>query len=242
MDEKEAEKTADSGQRAVDGESADNESRDSNSTCPNEGGVLGVEPLGRGVAQAAVGGEAAGDAGARGASPPPEEKTAELEARCSELEARNGELGEKCAELNDNYLRKAADFENFRKRTLEEKQKAIDFANQSLLLDIIPVLDDFERALAAASGAEKNEAGFDSLCDGIKMIAQRLSQTLENKWALKSFASKDAPFDPTRHEALMMEKSADAKEAVVMEEFAKGYTLKDRVVRTAKVKVLMPGD
>lgn len=155
-----------------------------------------------------------------------EEKIAALEA--------------KTAELSDQYLRKAADFENFRKRMQKEKQEAIDFANQNLLSDIIPVLDDFERALKAASESGKSESDFTALLDGIKMIEQRLSAMLENKWGLKRFDSKDAPFDPTRHEALAMEKSADIKEAVVLEDFMKGYTLKDRVVRTAKVKVLMP--
>ena len=148
----------------------------------------------------------------------------------------------KLADLNDQYLRKAADFENFRKRMLKEKQEAIDFANQNLLLDIIPVLDDFERAVKAANEGGKSETDFQNLLDGITMIQQRLSSTLENKWGLKRFDSKDAVFDPLRHEALMMEKSSDVSEAIVQEDLMKGYTLKDRVVRTAKVKVLMPLD
>ncbi|MDR0663434.1 MAG: nucleotide exchange factor GrpE [Spirochaetaceae bacterium] len=150
------------------------------------------------------------------------------------------ELEQKLAELNDQYLRKTADFENFRKRIVKEKQEAVEFANQSLLLDLIAILDDFERAISSAASSAKTEADFDAFCDGIVMIEKRLLGQLENKWGLKRFDSAGAPFDPGRHEALFMEKSAQVNEPTVQEDFAKGYTLKDRVVRTAKVKVLMP--
>jgi molecular chaperone GrpE len=167
-----------------------------------------------------------GTAAASDAAKSPEERIAELER--------------KVAELNDQYLRKAADFENFRKRVIKEKQEALDFANQSLLLDLIGTLDDFERAISAAEASAKTEAGFDTFREGIVMVHKRLLGQLENKWDLKRFEAAGTPFDPLRHEALFMEKSADVSEPVVQEEFAKGYTLKDRVVRTAKVKVLMP--
>ncbi|MDR2841778.1 MAG: nucleotide exchange factor GrpE [Spirochaetaceae bacterium] len=158
--------------------------------------------------------------------PCPEQKIADLEA--------------KNAELNDLYLRKAADFENFRKRNLKEKQDAIDFANQSLLLDLIPILDDFERAIKVAESSAKTEADFNAFCEGISMVEKRLLADLENKWALKRYDSSGTLFDPAKHEALMMEKSDDVAEATVQEDFAKGYMLKDRVIRAAKVKVLMP--
>jgi molecular chaperone GrpE len=150
------------------------------------------------------------------------------------------ELEQKLAELNDQYLRKAADFENFRKRIVKEKQDAIEFANQSLLLDLITTLDDFERAINAADASAKTEADFDTFREGVSMIEKRLLGQLENKWGLKRFDSAGEPFDPARHEALFMEKSPDVGEPVVKEDFAKGYILKDRVVRTAKVKVTMP--
>jgi molecular chaperone GrpE len=144
------------------------------------------------------------------------------------------------AEANDQYLRKAADFENFRKRMNREKQEAIDYANQSLLLDLIQTMDDFERALKAAAGTAQSPPEFASFYEGVSMIEKRLSSQLENKWGLKRFDSGGEPFDPNRHEAMMMEKSPDISEPVVQEEFEKGYTLKDRVVRSARVKVLMP--
>jgi molecular chaperone GrpE len=182
---------------------------------------------------------AAGEAGAPAGESPgkplsPEEIIAGLEA--------------KLEEVNGNYLRKAADFENFRKRMNQEKQNAIDFANQSLLLDLIPVIDDFERAIKAAetqreasgSDPEQVSAGFNSLCEGIGMIEKQLVSQLENKWGLKRFDSTGEAFDPNRHEAIMMEKSAEITDPVVAEDFIKGYTLKDRVIRAAKVKVIMP--
>jgi molecular chaperone GrpE len=170
-------------------------------------------------------------------------------------------LQDKVAELNDQYLRKVADFENFRKRMNREKQEAINFANQALLLDLIPIIDDLERAIKAAEtaiakddgdeqGTMKNEEDvkkngntsqdFINLYDGIAMIERRLLNQLENKWGLKRFDSAGEIFDPNRHEAIMMDKSADITEPAVQEDFIKGYTLKDRVIRSAKVKVLMP--
>ena len=164
----------------------------------------------------------------------PEEKIAQLEA--------------KLAESNDNYLRKAADFENFRKRMNLEKSNAIDYANQTLLLDLVTVIDDFERAIksaethreAAGNDSEKIAASYYSLYEGISMIEKSLISQLENKWGLKRFDSAGEVFDPNRHEAIMMEKSEEIEEPLVAEEFIKGYFLKDRVIRPAKVKVVMP--
>jgi molecular chaperone GrpE len=160
----------------------------------------------------------------------------------TDLNAKIGELEAQLAESRDQLLRKAADFENFRKRMNQEKQNAIEFANQTLLLDIIPVIDDFERAIQSAqSSTEIAElpAG-KAMLDGITMIEKRLTSQLETKWGLKRFNSAGEPFDPNRHEAMMMEKSPDVEEPVVQEEYSKGYTLKDRVIRAAQVKVLMP--
>jgi molecular chaperone GrpE len=158
------------------------------------------------------------------------------EAKIAQLEAELADISAKLDEAKGDYLRKAADFENFRKRINQEKQNAIDFANQSLLLDLIPVIDDFERALQSAETSQD----FASFRDGISMIAKRLISQLEGKWGLKRFDSAGEPFDPNRHEALMMEKSPDIGEPVVKEDLLKGYMLKERVIRSAKVKVLMP--
>lgn len=146
------------------------------------------------------------------------------------------ELQAKLAASNDQFLRKAADFENFRKRVNREKQELTDFANQNLILDLLPVLDDFERAIKSAETSKD----FASFYEGIIMIQKQLASQLENKWGLKPFNSAGELFDPNRHEAIQMEKTAGINEAVVKEDYVKGYCLKERVIRCAKVKVLMP--
>ena len=118
----------------------------------------------------------------------------------------------------------------------QEKQSAIEYANQSLLLDIIPIIDDFERAIQAG----ENSTDYNAFLEGIKMIEKRFTAQLETKWGLKRYNSAGEPFDPNLHEALMMEKSNEVTEATVQEDFGKGYMLKERVIRAAKVKVLMP--
>lgn len=160
------------------------------------------------------------------------------EAVKAELEAKIIALEAELSELKDQYLRKAAEFENFRKRLQREKQDAIEFANQSLLLDLIPVIDDFERAIKSSEAARD----YDALHEGISMIEKRLVSQLENKWGLVRFESAGEPFDPNKHEAIMMEQSGTVQEPIVGEDLIKGYKLKDKIVRTAKVKVLMPAE
>ena len=160
-----------------------------------------------------------------------EEESIDLKARTASLEAE-------ISNLKDQYLRKAADFENYRKRMVREKQDAVDYANQSLLLDLIPVIDDFERAIKSSEAT----SDYATLHEGIALIEKRLVSQLEAKWGLARFESAGCAFDPNRHEAIMMDKSPDVAEATVSEDFVRGYTLKDRVVRFAKVKVLMPAD
>ncbi|QQO09838.1 nucleotide exchange factor GrpE [Breznakiella homolactica] len=168
------------------------------------------------------------------ASPQQPEKTGETGAVSAD--DRIAELEAELADSKDQYLRKAAEFENFRKRMTREKQDAIDYANQSLLLDLIPIIDDFERAIKSSATSKD----FDSFYEGVTMIEKRLISQLENKWGLVRFESQSQPFDPEKHEAIMMDKSPDIDEPVVEEDFLKGYTLKGRVIRSAKVKVLMP--
>ena len=164
-----------------------------------------------------------------------------LETELENEKERFADLEAKLAEAQDNFLRKAADFENYRKRMNMEKQRAIEFANESLLLDLIPVIDDFERAIQAAQASEL-AVDAKAMLDGITMIEKQLLSLLETKWGLKRLNSTGEAFNPDCHEAIMMEKSPDVKEAVVKEEFLKAYMLKDRLIRAAKVNVLMPED
>jgi molecular chaperone GrpE len=167
-----------------------------------------------------------------------------LNEKIATLEAQAADLTAQLAEAQDQLLRKTADFENFRKRMNQDKQSSIEFANQSLLLDIIPIIDDFERAIQSADASKELielPAG-KAMLEGIIMIEKHLTSQLEHKWGLKRFNSAGEPFDPNFHEAMFMEKSPDAEEPVVQEDLIKGYMLKDRVIRAAKVKVIMPED
>lgn len=169
------------------------------------------------------------------------EGAADSGASCPDMDARIAELEKKNAELQDQYLRKAADFDNYRKRMIREKQEAIDFANTNLLVDLIPVLDDFDRAMQACGAPEEGSAAM-AFLNGVMMIRNQLSSMLENKYGLMYYPVLGVHFDPTIHEAVATVPSPDVKEPVVSEEFVKGYKLKDRVIRLAKVVVKMPAE
>jgi molecular chaperone GrpE len=151
-------------------------------------------------------------------------------------EARVRELEEEVSSLKDQYLRKQADFENFRKRMLREKEEALKFANSNLLSDLITIVDDFERAIKSSNDSKD----FDSFHSGIELIEKQFTAMLDRKYGLKRFESLGEEFDPQKHEALMMGDSADHDFQVVLEDFQRGYMLHDRVLRHAKVKVSNP--
>ncbi|UTC96024.1 nucleotide exchange factor GrpE [Treponema denticola] len=156
-------------------------------------------------------------------------------------EKRIEELEAKCRDWQDQYLRKAADFENYRKRMIREKQEAIDYANGNLLLDLVQVLDDFDRAIDAGK-TQGGEASNNAFVEGVVMIKNQMVSMLSSKYGLSYYPAKGEAFDPNLHEAVSMIQSPDVKEAVVGEELQKGYKLKERVIRHSKVMVLMPAE
>ena len=156
--------------------------------------------------------------------------------KISELETRIKNLEEENSSLKDQYLRKQADFENFRKRMQKEKLESIQFANKQLILDIIPTLDDFERAIK--SGEESQD--FSAFHDGILLIEKQFTNLLERKWGLKRFDSRGNPFDPQLHEAITAEPGPGHDISMVLDDYQKGYLLHDKVLRAAKVKVSLP--
>jgi molecular chaperone GrpE len=154
-------------------------------------------------------------------------------------DSRSGQVADLTAEiaqLRDDLLRKQADFENSRKRLIRDKEEAIRFANDALLLDLTGILDDFGRAISAS---EKSR-DFATLHSGIELIEKQLLATLERKWGLNRFDSAGQPFDPERHEALATEPSTEYREATVLEDYQKGYVLHGRVIRAARVRVATP--
>jgi len=159
-------------------------------------------------------------------------------ARISALEAEIAALREEVSSLNDKYLRKLADDVNFRKRMARDKEDGQRFAVAALLGDLIPMLDDFDRAIASAEVAKE----YSILHDGVALIRRQLGQVLETKYGLTKLESLGKPFDPNRHEAVAVLQGGpeDGDEAVVAEEYLPAYGLHERVIRTAKVRVRMP--
>ena len=152
-----------------------------------------------------------------------------LQAKVAELEAAN-------AELKDQMLRRQAELENYRKRLIRDKEEAVQFANESLIRDILGFLDNMERALTAA----KNGGDVNALIEGFEMTQNQLLSTLDKNWGLKAIDSVGQEFDPSLHEACMMTVDENLDKETVLEEFQKGYTLHDRVIRPSKVKIGKP--
>ena len=167
--------------------------------------------------------------------PAQEEQTEEvsqeeiLQNKVAELEAAN-------AELKDQMLRRQAELENYRKRLIRDKEEAVQFANESLIRDILGFLDNMDRALAAA----KNGGDLNALIEGFEMTQNQLLSTLDKNWGLKGIDSVGQEFDPSLHEACMMTIDESLDKETVLEEFQKGYTLHGRVVRPSKVKIGKP--
>jgi molecular chaperone GrpE len=155
-----------------------------------------------------------------------------------QLETRVAELEGEIARVTDGLLRKSADFENYRKRMLREKEEFAAYANRELLLDIVSIIDDFERAIRSADESHD----FTAFHDGIVMIEKQFTSMLERKWKLTRFDSVGEEFDPQQHEAMMTEERDDHEQSMVLEDFQKGYLLHEKVLRPAKVKVSMPTD
>jgi len=134
--------------------------------------------------------------------------------------------------LQDKNLRLMAEFDNARKRATREREDYVRYANESLIREILPVLDNFDRALLAA----KNEAGAAAVTAGIELIQRELVRVLE-KFGVTAFTSVGQPFDPERHEAVARVQTTEHPEMTVVAETARGYLLNGRVLRPAMVSV-----
>jgi molecular chaperone GrpE len=146
------------------------------------------------------------------------EKIAELEGKLQEMEHR--------------YLRLHADFDNFRRRTRLEFEAAEKYRAQSLVTDILPALDNFERALKIEAEDEKAK----SILQGMEMVYRSLVEALK-KEGVEVIEAVGKPFDPYLHQAVMQVEDSNYEPNTVVEELQKGYKLKDRVIRPAMVKV-----
>lgn len=134
----------------------------------------------------------------------------------------------------DRLLRTTADFDNFKKRAARERQEAARFANESLIQKLLPVLDNFEMALAAAQTGQA--ANVESLSAGVVMIQQQLKAALA-EFGVEEVDATGKPFDPNVHEAVSQQESAEVAEGHVLQQLRKGYKLRDRLLRPATVVV-----
>ncbi len=150
------------------------------------------------------------------------------------------DLKNRAAKADENWerlLRTTADFDNFKKRAAREKQEAIKFANESLIQRIIPVLDNFEMALAAAQSSATD--GLKSLQEGVMMIHSQLRTALAET-GLEEVNATGQMFDPNLHEAVSQQESREVAEGHVLQQLRKGYKMRDRLLRPATVIVAKP--
>lgn len=162
-------------------------------------------------------------------APAEEPKEPTPEEKIEQLEKEN-------ADLKDQLLRRAADFDNYRKRMIKEKQDTFDYANANLLADLLESLDNFDRTLEASATATDVKA----IVDGIKMVNGSLVAMLENKYGLTSYAVEGDEFDPDVHEAIGRVEEEGKEKETLKQVYLKGYKLKDKVIRNAKVMVSVP--
>ncbi|WP_458121690.1 nucleotide exchange factor GrpE [Paenibacillus sp. Z6-24] len=129
-------------------------------------------------------------------------------------------------------LRAQADFDNFRRRTQKEKEELAKYASAQLITELIPIIDNFERAMAT----RPENPELESFSKGVDMIFRQLSDVLKNT-GLTPMEAVGQPFNPEFHQAVMQVESDEHEEGIVVEELQKGYMLKDKVIRPAMVKV-----
>lgn len=145
----------------------------------------------------------------------------------SEVEA----LKAKAAETEDKLLRLRADFENFRRRTRQEKEELGNSVEAEFVKNLLPLIDNFERAMAA------DTTDVETFKKGMIMIQKQLMDALKNK-GLESIETKDAKFDPNFHQAVMRVENPDLEDDTIAMEMQKGYMVKGKVIRPAMVQVV----
>src|SRR5690606_35242528 len=133
----------------------------------------------------------------------------------------------------DKYLRVFADFENYKKRAIRERSDAVKYANEALVEKLLPVVDNFEAAIAATNAPN---ATMDSVKTGVNMIYTQLKSFLSDA-GVEEIDATGKPFDPNFHEAVSQQPSEEMPEGHVLQQMRKGYKLRDRLIRAAMVVV-----
>jgi len=139
---------------------------------------------------------------------------------------------EECKALNDKYLRLAAEFENYKRLTQRDQREQIRFGNEQLLKELLPVVDNMERAIKSA----RTNGGDSALIQGVELTLKQLSGILA-KFGVQAIETTGQDFDPSAHQAVSYGPSNDVPANKVLDEFQKGYRLHDRILRAAMVSV-----
>lgn len=153
-------------------------------------------------------------------------------AQLDETSASIEQLEAKVASLEDSLLRAKADCQNLQRRSAIDRGEGIRYANAELMKSLLSVVDDFERSLEAAKTSENHDA----VIDGVRLVYDNLIKAL-NAHGLERIKALHQPFDPHVHEGMMQQPSADFSPGTVIEEVTRGYQLRDRVLRPARVVV-----
>ena len=161
-----------------------------------------------------------------------EDELAKLNNQKESLEEKVENLQEECSEMKDKLLRKAADFDNAKKLMAKERDSVLNTSKERLFIDLIDVLDNFDRAIEHFEKTDNKE----QIISGIKMIDKSFHDFLD-RHSVSPFTAKDMEFDPNLHEAISVVCDEGMDNNVVAEVFAKGYRFGDKVLRPAKVVV-----
>ena len=160
------------------------------------------------------------------------EETTEKKGFFGKKKDKKDKKDQKIEELEDKVKRQLAEFENFRNRTEKEKSRMYEFGARDVIEKMLPVVDNFERGLAAIPEAEKGGP----VASGMEMIYKQMMTTLEGL-GVTPIDALNKPFDPNFHNAVMHVEDEEIEESTVVEEFQKGYIYKDHVIRYSMVKV-----
>jgi molecular chaperone GrpE len=159
-----------------------------------------------------------------------------MAADIDELEREIETLRKSVEETQFSYLRVLADFDNFRKRQREETARLTSSAREQLILKLLPIVDNFDRTLAAAEA----EHSYESLVEGVTLTLKQVREMLERE-GLEPIEAVGQEFNPELHEALMRVETDDYPENTVVDEIEKGYTLNGKLLRPARVRVAATG-
>ena len=154
------------------------------------------------------------------------------EERIQELEEALAAKGLEATNNWDKYLRERADLENYRKRVQKEKEEILKYGNESFIVEILPALDNLERAVSHAT-----EESLSAVIEGVKLTSSMILSALKKFGVTQLEAPAGTPFDPAFHQAMGQVESADQQPNTVVSEYQKGYLLNDRLIRPAMVTV-----